>query len=349
MYDLEILVPAEGNLTQRFIDFKKWGIRNIGEYKVRLILAASHDNNESMFEGGWPEGIDVEFIKTPYKHVAQRIYYYYDSIIKPDTAKWYYRIDEDSMNDISGLMKNLESSFDHEREYYIVAETNWDIQDIEKELLTKLGFDHWFTNDAKPQHEHEVSITSNTAMKRILANNKVKEYFKMRKEIADGYGDHGLCFCARMEKIHPVIFQFLTIRPEISEFSEFGGRLNHIHWVGRDTTPSVMEWMDLISPKNEFDFVNNSYIWSNINGSDNKLIFLNSSHQIEEIQIYNNMKSNIGIWSANNEGKLIFYIKHRHDPLMTFEAISGLNKDVITYKCGDQTLRTGSLSALIKI
>jgi hypothetical protein len=49
MYDLEILVPAEGKLKQRFKDFRKWGIRNTQNYKIRLILAASNDNDVEMF------------------------------------------------------------------------------------------------------------------------------------------------------------------------------------------------------------------------------------------------------------------------------------------------------------
>ena len=351
MYDLEIIVPAEGKLTQRFADFKKWGIRNIGEYKICLVLAASNDNSESMFEGGWPEGIDVKIIKTPYKHVAQRIYHYYDSIIKPDTAKWYCRLDEDSMNDISGLMNNLELLFDHEREYHIVAELNWDAQDLEKELLIKIGLDCWFKNESAPPHEHEISITSNAAIRRIMANSKAKEYFRLRKEIANGYGDHGLCFCARMEKIHPTIAKFLSVRPELNQFSIFNGKLNHIHWVGRDTSPNVLNWLESIYPENESKFLNASYIWSDLNGDNKKLIALNSSNQIEEVQLQDDKPSKLGIWSTTKEGKLTFYLEEyeENDPPIVFEDISGSNEKITAYKCGNKLLRTGPLSALLKL
>jgi hypothetical protein len=304
MYDIEILAPAEGELIKRIENFKKWGIRNIGKYKVKLVLAASCDNEISMFEGNWPTGLDVEVCITPYKHVAQRIYHYYDSIIKPDTAKWYFRIDEDSMNDISGLMENLELLFDHEREYHITGEVNWDVQTLEKSILTQLGFDDWYKiNGNTPPHEYESSITSNAAMKRILSNEKAQKYFKLRKEIANGYGDHGLCFCARMEKIHPTIVSFITVRSEIFEFSEFQGRFNHIHWMAEDYSPDEMYWLNSISKENENSYLNLCFAMS-LNGKKT-WIKLNENNIIEEIL----NKRSIGLWSVNKNKELTFLLK----------------------------------------
>lgn len=352
MYDLEILVPAEGKFRQRFKDFKKWGIRNIQNRKIRLILAASNDNEIEMFDGGWPAGIDVEVVITPYKQVAQRIYHYYDSIIKTDTAKWYYRIDEDSMNDIDGLMKNLELFFDHEREYHMTGDINWDVQELEKRLLTKLGFGYWYNiPENTPPHEYEVSITSNAAMKRILANEKAQNYFKLRKEIPEGYGDHGLCFCARMEKIHPIMVKFLTVRPEIHNFSEFNGHFNHIHWISKDTNPYIMNWLESISKENEKQFCNYSFIFFDANTEYKRLVLLNENNRIEEISIENNSKKSIGLWTANKDNKLTFYLEDTQpteEELIIFDVIEELH-EVKTFKHKNYILKTGPLSALLKI
>jgi hypothetical protein len=349
MYDLEILVPAESQLVQRFVDFKRWGIRNVGNYKVKLVLAASFDNDVSVFEGGWPDGVDVEIAVTPYKHVAQRIYHYYDAIAKPNTAKWYYRVDEDSINDIGGLMNNLETHFDHEREYHITGELNWDVQPVERYVLEKLGYNHWYRHsDDTPPHEYEMSVTSNAAMSLILNDTNAQKYFKLRKELPEGYGDHGLCFCARMVKVHPTTVKFLTIRPEICKFSEFQGQFNHIHWVGRDKNPCVMDWLDSMAPEKESSYAKLSFIWWDEN-DHKKWIFLNPNNVIEEVFMHSNHKNRIGLWSATNEGKLTFYLDGnmaQNYPLVVFEATSGSN-DVITYACRNHRIKTGTLSALI--
>lgn len=354
MYDLEILVPAESKLAQRFIDFKKWGLRNIGNYKIKLVLAAAVDSDTKTLENGWPDGVDVEVVSTPYKHVAQRIYYYYDSIAKPDTAKWYYRVDEDSMNDIGRLMKNLESLFDHEREYHITGDLNWDVQAIERNILNKLGFDYWYQHqEDSPPHEYEVSITSNAAMKRILNEESAKQYFNLRKEIADGFGDHGLCFCARMVKIHPTTVKFLTVRPELAKFSEFGGHFNHIHWVSRDRNPCIMNWLDSMTKNQETSFKNVSFIWSllnNNNKNNKKLIQLNPNNNIEEISIVDNKKKSVGLWSTTIDGNLTFFIDGdlaQNNPLVVFESTNGENGNVTIYNCRNYQLKTGILSALL--
>jgi len=352
MYDLEILVPAEAQMAQRFVDFKKWGLRNIGDHKIKLVLAAACDNDLSVFEGGWPDGVDVEIAVTPYKHVAQRIYHYYDAIAKPDTAKWYYRIDEDTMNDIGGLMNNLESHFDHDREYHITGELNWDVQPVERFVLEKLGFNHWYKHsDDTPPHEYEMSITSNAAMKRILNDANAQKYFKLRKEIPEGFGDHGLCFCARMVKVHPTTVRFLTVRPEICKFSEFQGHFNHIHWVARDKNACVMNWLESMSPEHEAPYKNLSFISSSITDNHKKWVIMNPNNVVEEIFIHNNHRNRIGLWSATNEGKLTVYLDGdmaQNYPLIVFDATSGPN-DVITYSCRHHRLKTGPLSALLTL
>lgn len=357
MYDLEILVPAEAEMIQRFIDFKKWGLRNVGNHKIKLILAASCDNDISTLEGGWPDGVDVEIVVTPFKHVAQRIYHYYDSIAKPDTAKWYYRVDEDSMNDISGLMKNLEMRFDHEREYHMTGDLNWDIQEVERRIINQLGFHHWYVHcDDTPPHEYEVSITSNAAMKRILNDENAQKYFKLRKEIPEGFGDHGLCFCARMVKIHPITVRFLTVQPELCKFSEFGGHFNHIHWVGRDKNPCIMNWLSSMSHEQEAPYKDQAFVWSCYD-NHKKWVTFNGNNLIEEIFINNNHRYRVGLWSVTSEGKLTIYLDgdmSKNYPLIVFDTTSGPNGVTIYNQIDDPNhqnnqLKTGPLSALFSL
>ena len=349
MYDLEILVPAEGEFKERFKDFKKWGITNVGNYKVKLILVASHDNTIDMFEKDYPNGVDVEVVITPYKHVAQRIYYYYDSIIKADTAKWYFRIDEDTMNDVSGLMKNLESLFDHEREYHLTGCVLHDVENIERIILCDLGFNDWFTHKHDtPPHDFEMSITSNAAMKRILNEEKAKKYFKIRKEKSEGYGDHGLCFCARMVKIHPTLVNFLTNEARFSEFSKFKGQYNHIHWVDREKNPDIINWLEITCPEKENKYLNMFFIFSSKDKANKKLISLSSNNRIEEILVNQNYKELIGLWSTTKDGKLFFNGHHENMPLMIFEeTTNGKEDSTMILQCEEFELKTGNLTDIL--
>ena len=354
MYDLEILVPAEANLQKRFEDFKRWGLQNIGDCKIKLVLAASKGNDIAIFKSGWPEGIDVEILETPYKHVAQRIYYYYDNL-KPDAAKWYLRIDEDSLNDISGLMNHLNDLFDYTREYHIVGEINYDIQQLEKDLLCEIGFSHWYgKSNEGPPHEHEASITSLAAMKRILECDKAKEYLKLRKQIPNGYGDHGLCFCARMVKIHPISAKFLTINPDIINFSIFGGRYNHIHWVSREKNPGIIQWLETKDEQKSKLFENQSFLLCNEKEKEKRWIRLAPNYNVENVSVSGHREL-YAMWGVNKDEQIMLFHQEWRDqneknPLLVFEANSG--SDIITYTnkiLPDIKLKTGSLSAITEL
>lgn len=341
MYDLEILIPAETTLVERFINLKKWGFVNVGNNKVKIMFVMSHDNDSSILESGWSEGIDVEIIKTPYKHVAQRIYYYYDSIINTDTAKWYMRIDEDSMNDIDGLMENLNNLFDYNREYHITGKLNWDSHIVDREILISLGYEFWYKNhNCFPPHAYEISITSNAAVKRILSNEDAKNYFSQRKQIANGYGDHGLCLCARMEKIHPTMVKFLTPDAEIKNFSNFGGNYNHIHHISKEN----YNWFNSLDESKNHEFENYSFLWTNKKNNSRKLIKLIDKKRIIEIGLNNNSNNVLGIWGVNNEGKLTLYFQ-TNQPCLIFEKTE--TNESIIYNNEFNELKTGDISSLL--
>ena len=315
MYDLEIACPADANvkhILDRFTDFKKWGFLNIGNTKIKLYLLASSDNNELLLISGWPEGVDVEVIITPYKHVAQRNYYYYHKIIKPDTANWYIRLDEDSMTDIGGLMKTLDKFFDPERDYHIAGTVHIESDETEMTVLKALGYSSWFTHESNyPPHEHEISITSNAAIKRIFSNRATQKYFKLRLEFASGPGDQGLCYCARMSKIHPYQSNFLTHEPNICQFSIFGGPYHHIHWISKDQNPCISNWMNSFDLSKLDVFKNKTFLMIEKNGNK-KLIKMNE-----------NQTFNHGLWGVtkNEELSLFFHEFEKNTPTTIFKKI----------------------------
>lgn len=324
MKDLEILVPAETAVEKiaiRLLDFKKWGLINHDNYQIKLIFATSRDNIADYLKEDWPENIEVDILQTPYKQVAQRIHHYYSQYIKPNTAKWYLRVDEDSITDIKGLMNNLESLFDHERDYHIVGELLQDMDPAERQIFKSLGYDWWHNGAMSLGHEYEVSVTSNRAIERIFSNPKSLKFFNTRKEIASGAGDHGLAYCARMEKIYCQQVRFLTKEPKLTKFSLFGGVLNHIHYVSRDTNPTIIDWLETCCESENIEafekYKNKNYFFSRTKEPDKKWIRLNSNKTVEII----NKKEILGIWGTNKNGNLCIFLNNLSDnnPMLVFD------------------------------
>jgi len=319
MKDFEILVPAETTVAEiknRFIDFKKYGFLNIKDHKIKVVLAACKENDIDFLKKDWPENIEVEVFETPYKHVAQRIYDYYANYAEPNTANWYVRVDEDSITDINGLHKSLELAFDPDRDYHIGGDFNDDIQGIERKLIEALGFG-WWLRSGKLEHEHEISITSRSAMEKILKGDKSKKYFELRRQFEEGYGDHGLCFAARMNKIYHTSVRFLTRDPEIRNFSMFGGHLNHIHWVDREKTGNILKWMDLYSQQeNSIDedliqFTSKTLFLTKKNDQNGDFIKLLNNNLIETIH-KPEWEKNIGLWTYTNNKEIHILLHHNN-------------------------------------
>ena len=340
MYDLEIAVPAETNVEKilnRFTDFKKWGFLNIGNTKIKLYLLSSLDNDPRCLATGWPEGIKVETIVTPYKEPVQRIIYYYTSICKPDTANWYISLDEDSMTDIGGLMNNLKRLFDPEKEYHIGGEFEITESDIEQQILTSLGYDWWYEHPGNyPPHEHEISVTSKATIKKILKNESAMQYLTIRQEFDRGHGDHALCYCARMCKIHPFQSNFLTRNPTLTSFSLFGGQYNHIHWTARDQNPCVLEWLDSIDETKTNLFDKKTFFFSSKEQTHLKKEWISLTNN-NEIKIVNKNNSELELpklWGLTKNNDIILFYENfdKNDPLILLKNINGSTFESKDYK-----------------
>lgn len=332
MYDFEIVVPADlsnPEIKIRLDDFKKFGLHNSESLKVHISFLATPQSDQSsrFLSLYWPENIDVDVIELKNKNVVQKIYHYYEKIIKKNFAKWYIRIDEDSMTDLQGLYDNLNRSFDHDREYHIGARWLYDVCDTDRIILKKLGYDWWykrFTNydlSYAPAHEQEIGITSVAAINKVLDNPDCQKYFKLRSEFSEGYGDHGLAFACRMCKIYNSEAFFLSYLPEINYFSIFSGHYNHIHWVGRDRNKKYMEWMEIFKKKICHDLLGKIFLFGN--EEEKFMIEFQENNTIKNFDQNNDDKS--GLWCENNDKIYILY--NKCEELIVF------NKD--NYSCGD--------------
>lgn len=345
MHDIEMIVPAELNSTviaQRLKDFKKWGLVNTENVDIKIYFMASCDNNQTDLDAlckGWPSNFTVEGIITPYKHVAQRIMYYYDKIMKEDTARWYMRLDEDSITDVRNLLARMDDWFDYKRDYHVVGEISREPQDIEYKILTNLGY-NWYDEiygydiNTAPIHEIEMSLTSNEAVKKILNNQESKTIINLRKEFATGQGDHAFAFAARLAKIYPISVKFITRDPRIIDFSMYGGRYYHVHDIARDRHGEYIRWLELTENNTnlliENEILNKEYLFSW--GDNEKIwVYFEKNKKIAKKTTtwspeWSHGTEPLGIWGITKNGDLSIFITHEfshNDPAIVLIETDG--------------------------
>lgn len=238
MYDLEIILPVSkrDKYGLRLKDFKKIGLLNIKDKKIILKLLIGTEPPSDFCER-WLEDFDVVTVSGPSNFAAAKIYHYYSSL-KPNhykTARWFGRIDDDSITDVSGLIDNLDLEFDHTANHYAVTCLCADQHHEEIELLKDSKYNRWVAPGAKPiLHEWEACFLSQATMKSILSNQDAIKFIENRSKISHGVGDFSLAIAARMCKIFPAEASFLTEKHWVHRFSLFGGDINHLHYLSHD-------------------------------------------------------------------------------------------------------------------
>jgi hypothetical protein len=328
MFTFEVAIPADlssGKIRQRFADFKKYGFYNVGDNVLNLYLLGIKGIDPGDILEGWPKNVNPNYIQTPYVHVAQRVYHYYDKILLPNRAEWYLRLDEDSITDVSTLAKFLTRDYDHRREYHLTGQLNHDIYNLDRTLLTMLGYGHWYHPhdnhnyfDA-PQHEVEIGVSSNAAIQKLYSCTQSMKYFSMRKEFPEGWGDHGVTHAMRIAKVYALVAKFLTHQAEIVNFTRFGGQRAHIHWISRDRTPKIMTWLETFEEEQFADVKNASYFLGKP-GNPKKIINFGEDYCIRTIQCINHESEGepIGLWCKLGD-KLAIYSEDKGEDIGMFE------------------------------
>lgn len=237
-YDIEIIVPLCVRLADRLEDFKKYGIFNTSGRKVLVTAILSNDEEIEGLNEGWHDGVDLRIRKNKCPDYVSNLYKFYADL-KPEELKsrWIMRIDDDSCNDIGGLIENLDMFYDWEDKCYL-----GDLDCFSRVL-------HGNEKEVYPEYKHmlgdleglslllknevECGIISYEGILHMLRNKKCMNLIRQRSELRGGYGDCVIALAAALCKFHPVQCPFISHLPLINEFSIFGGRLNHIHMVSR--------------------------------------------------------------------------------------------------------------------
>ena len=244
-YDIQFIVPIclFQKYKKRFLYFKKNGLFNIENRKVLLTLLCETNDTELCCKD-WDINIDVELIHCPHNQESAKVYYYFDKFQESrlHEVRWVAKIDDDSLTDVNDLVSRLDEFGDYQKEFYFAAEILNNIEPEELHLIREFKLDWWFNKQIEGpyvSHEVEGSFVSQKAMQTIYQNEQSRNFLKKRAEIHHGYTDIALACAARICKIYPLETPFLTTNSLIGDFSFFGGRLSHIHFVAPDINNNV--------------------------------------------------------------------------------------------------------------
>lgn len=137
------------------------------------------------------------------------------------------KIDDDSKTNIGGLIDFL-SKFDYNKDYYFTAERVFGDADLtftllrEYRLLDKLKKTY---SDLK--HEVEVSIFSNSVLKKVL--NNYGKIIKRRSKINDGFSDQLFFYLVILSGVKTEILPCISCDNMLQDFLK--NKLFHIHFI----------------------------------------------------------------------------------------------------------------------
>lgn len=238
-YDIEMVIPVCLKLKKRTEDFKKYGIINTSGKKVLVTLIASNDEEIEGLGEGWPEGVDVRVRKNKCPDHVSNLYRFYVDLTHEDlNSRWIMRLDDDSCNEVGGLIDDLDSMYDWEDKFYLGDLNNFECALHAGESHVFPEYKHLLGDLASLapslKNETECGIVSHGAMKHVLSNKKSMALLRQRAELRGGFGDCVFALAAALAKLYPIQCPVISHLPRINDFSLFGGHLKHIHMVSRN-------------------------------------------------------------------------------------------------------------------
>lgn len=236
MFDLEIVLPvciSHPVYKQRYFDFQKHGFFNI-DGNIHLTLVCGPDESPEL--DGWHPSIKVDVIKHENNHVASKVAAYYLQLAKkpPVDARWYLKVDDDSITDIKSLLKNLDAEYSWDLPEYVCCGLNNNLDWIEFDVLKKYNLMRWVSNPrAKIWHEWECCALSNSYVKKMNRQDIV-DLWQFRASFQQGSSDQTMGIVAKILRIVPSDAYFMSKDAILCHSTAFGGTLSHVHDIAPD-------------------------------------------------------------------------------------------------------------------
>jgi len=296
--------------VQRLNNLKKYGLLNVGNKRALVTLLTGTDKIQDINKN-WPQNVDIEVVHSKENHRTTKLIEYflnYDPK-KLEEVRWIAKFDDDILNDITGLVYNLDKTYDHTEEYYIVTELRSDIEAIDAEMLRQAGYGKWVLNGNQTvrgiYHELEGSILSNACLAKILSTPTAVQFLKIRSKQHIGHTDVPIAHAAQMAKVFPCEACFITQHPMVGHFSFFGnGTFNHIHYIAEDRNPQIFQIIKKLLGKESYE---EPYLEIHNAIKDGEFIFGNVNEPTRPFSVLK--LSSSGIIHGGNFNEAIWIIK----------------------------------------
>ena len=255
LYDLEILLPvhATGHWLDRMNAFRQFGLLGGEQLRVRLVLlCGTYQLDAELHQASaWPGVESVVVVNGTDDHPAPKIYDYYANILPAQElqARWYLRVDDDSLTDLRRLVNHLDATFYWRHTLHLAGTLNTDMDPAYQMVLRDLRAHRYLQGAGHCEfyHEWEASVTSHGAMRRILSNRIAREFLRRVALLPGGFGDHCLAVAARLTGIPIAQVPFLTAHCELDKFAAFqpsGNGFFHIHYLSPDNAEMWPRYME---------------------------------------------------------------------------------------------------------
>ena len=244
MYDLGIITPVclEGHYLARLYNFRKYGLLNIGKSKIKVFLLVGKYPIPQDLREGWP--CEIDFVSCPRQHDGPKTY---DFILNLKTeeiqkCRWWLKVDDDSITDISNQIKRTDEEFDWEKPVYVFGHYDTAVGQVFIDAVKKTKHRERFLPSGKTSfflnHEWESSVMSPSCVQKIIEDDECRFFLKLlvspENDIKECYHDQGLALAAQFIKIHGNASLFMSKNPIFYNFSLLGGDLTHIHFIYND-------------------------------------------------------------------------------------------------------------------
>lgn len=249
-YDIAYFLPVAFNdkYIERLHAFRKYGLLNRQNIALKVYLLCGQESVPDEFAPNkWP--YPVEFVPSLFNWGGIKNYAFSQHITPEiaNSARWWYKIDDDSINDVAGTVQRLDADYDWTQPLYICGDYGGGLMPLLYDAIARSSYSQRILMENqrdKPliHHERESSFLSGPCMRKILDDTECQRFFdficRPSNDRWDVFGDQGWAVAARFVRVHQVDCMFTTQWPLVANFSLFGGRFTHIHFVH----PECAEW-----------------------------------------------------------------------------------------------------------
>lgn len=255
MYDITFLLSCciskdtKKRHRDRLLFFKKYGLLNFKNHKIKVLLNINKDNNpDDPILKSWD--YDTEVLISEHNHIAPKSYYFFSNLKEKHISdtKWLMRIDDDSLTNVAHLLDLLNKKFNYTEPLYLMSKDSiaHKRESVYHDILRRYDLSKYIYEPYSTR-ELESCLISQAALSNIanysLSNNFLKSVIE---EVGDeGHGDALMSCVAQEANCKIKMVDYMSWYPRWDKL--VNKELSHIHFIFRGRINIKNNRVDLLS------------------------------------------------------------------------------------------------------